>query len=74
MKIDRDIFRQADFIEVAIDNVSDALRDGGILVVVILFLFLANLRATLISLLAIPLSLVVGVLALKALGVDASTR
>ena len=44
MRIDRRIFRQADFIEVAVDNVLTALRDGALLVVVIVFLFLANLR------------------------------
>src|SRR5206468_5055569 len=45
MTIDRKIFRQADFIEVAVENVIRALRDGGILVIVIVVLFLANLRA-----------------------------
>src|SRR6266571_1306808 len=45
MTIDRKIFRQADFIEVAVDNVVKALRDGGILVIVVVLLFLANLRA-----------------------------
>ena len=45
MTIDRQIFRQSDFIEVAVDNVIAALRDGGILVVLIVLLFLANLRA-----------------------------
>ncbi len=50
MTIDRRIFRQADFIEVAVDNVVKALRDGGLLVVVIVLLFLANLRAAAITL------------------------
>ena len=45
MTIDRKIFRQADFIEVAVDNVVKALRDGGILVIIVVLLFLANLRA-----------------------------
>ena len=66
-------FRQADFIEVAIGNVSEALRDGAILVIVILFLFLGNLRTTLISAVAIPLSLVAGVLAISALGLSVDT-
>ena len=66
-------FRQADFIEVAIGNVAEALRDGAILVVVVLALFLGSLRTTLISALAIPLSLVVGVLVLQALGLGLDT-
>ena len=56
--IERFIFRQADFINVAVSNVLQVLRDGAILVVVILFLFLLNLRTTFISIIAIPLSLV----------------
>ncbi|MBI4819348.1 MAG: efflux RND transporter permease subunit [Deltaproteobacteria bacterium] len=73
MVVNRNIFRQSDFISVAIRNVSVALRDGAILVAIILFLFLMNTRATFISLTAIPLSLVVAVLALKALGVTLNT-
>jgi len=68
MVIHRNIFRQADFIETAIDNLTRALRDGSILVIVIVFLFLANLRAASITLLAMPLSLLAAVLALKATG------
>ena len=71
--INRHIFRQADFISVAVRNVSVALRDGAILVAVILLVFLMNLRATFISLVAIPLSLVVAVLVLRALGVTLNT-
>jgi len=66
--IEKENFRQADFIGIAIHNVSVALRDGGILVVVILFLFLGNLRTTFISALAIPLSLVAGVLVISLFG------
>ncbi len=65
MVVRRDIFRQADFIETAIENLTRALRDGGILVVAIVFLFLANLRAASITLLAMPLSLLAAVLAMR---------
>jgi len=73
MKIDKRIFRQADFIEVAVRNVQHALRDGGLLVVAVVLLFLANLRATAITLTAIPLSLVAAVLVLNALGATINT-
>ncbi|MGM0574912.1 MAG: efflux RND transporter permease subunit [Myxococcota bacterium] len=68
MRLQRDIFRQADFIEVAVDNVVHALRDGAILVVLILLLFLANGRATAITATAIPLSLLAAVVVLDWLG------
>lgn len=71
--IDRQNFRQADFISRSVTNVEHALRDGAILVVAILFAFLLNIRATFISLLAIPLSLLAAVLALKALGGSINT-
>ena len=73
MTIDRRIFRQADFIEVAVSNVMKALRDGGLLVVVIVVLFLANLRAAAITLTAMPLSLAAAVLALRAFGATINT-
>jgi copper/silver efflux system protein len=73
MEINRGIFRQASFIETAVDNVLDALRDGALLVVVILFLFLWSFRTTFISVLAIPLSLVTAVFALKLLGITINT-
>lgn len=73
MQIERHIFRQSNFIQVAVRNVLHALRDGGILVVIIMFLFLANVRATLITLTAIPLSLVAAVLTLEAFGATINT-
>jgi CzcA family heavy metal efflux pump len=73
MTIESELFRQADFITVAIANVIKALRDGAILVVLILFLFLWNFRATGISMVAIPLSLVVAVFAMKLLGITINT-
>jgi CzcA family heavy metal efflux pump len=68
MVIHRNIFRQAEFIENAIENLTRALRDGGILVILIVLLFLANFRAASITLVAMPLSLLAAVLALKATG------
>ena len=71
--IDRRIFRQADFIQVAVDNVIAALRDGGILVIAVVVIFLANMRASLITLTAIPLSLAAAVLVLRAFGQSINT-
>ena len=62
------LFRQADFIQASVDNVKDALRDGSILVVIVLFAFLLLIRTTVISLLAIPLSLAATVLIFKWMG------
>jgi CzcA family heavy metal efflux pump len=73
MTIHSQLFRQAEFIDVAVNNVIAALRDGAIFVVVILFLFLWNVRATAISIVAIPLSLVVAIFAMKLLGITINT-
>lgn len=66
--IERENFRQSDFIRTAIHNITVALRDGAVLVILILFLFLGDLRTTFISAIAIPLSLLAGVLVISALG------
>jgi len=73
MEKPRFLFRQATFIEHAVGNVEHALRDGAILVAVVLFLFLLNLRTTFISLMAIPLSLLVTVLVFRHFGLSINT-
>lgn len=73
MTIQRRVFRQADFIRVAVANVREALRDGAALVVLILAVFLVSLRATFITAVTIPLALVVAALALKWLGATINT-
>jgi CzcA family heavy metal efflux pump len=73
MTIDRRVFRQADFIEVAVDNLVSALRDGGVLVILVVLLFLANLRAAAITLTAMPLSLAAAILVLRAFGATINT-
>jgi CzcA family heavy metal efflux pump len=71
--LNRAVFRQAPFIEAAIGNVEEALRDGAILVVLVLFLFLLNFRTTAITLTAIPLSIVISALVFKAFDVTINT-
>jgi CzcA family heavy metal efflux pump len=73
VKIDTKIFRQADFIETAVRNVQNALLEGALFVVIILFLFLGSFRTTIISLIAIPMSLLGAVLVLYALGLNINT-
>lgn len=70
LHVNRQIFRQSDFINLSVTNVVHALRDAAIIVSVILILFLLNARTTLITLTAIPLSLAAGLLALDALGLS----
>jgi CzcA family heavy metal efflux pump len=67
------LFRQADFIHAATDNVVHALRDGAILVVLVLFLFLQNLRTTFITLTAIPLSLGMTLVVFELFGIGVNT-
>lgn len=67
------LFRQADFIESSISNVGEAMRDGAIMVSIVLFLFLLNLRTTFIALAAIPLSLLATVLVFRWFGLSINT-
>ncbi|MDZ4844757.1 MAG: efflux RND transporter permease subunit [Chitinophagales bacterium] len=71
--INTNIFRQADFINASISNINKTLLEGSIFVIIILFLFLMNWRATVISLLAIPISLLVAIFTLKWLGFTINT-
>ena len=71
--LDTKIFRQADFIETSVNNIQNALIEGGIFVIIILFIFLGSFRTTFISLLAIPLSLLGAILVLKGLGLNINT-
>ncbi|HEY3387197.1 MAG TPA: efflux RND transporter permease subunit [Saprospiraceae bacterium] len=73
VKINTNIFQQKHFIEAALTNVEIALRDGFILVVIILFLFLLNFRTTMITLTAIPLSLVITAIVFKLFGYSINT-
>ena len=68
VRTDTHIFRQADFIEVAVRNLIEALREGGLVVVLVVVLFLSNLRASVITLLAMPLSLIAAIWSLNAAG------
>ena len=73
IRIDRGVFRQATFIETAVGNVLEALRDSVVLVILAVFLFLWSRRSTLISVLAIPLSLAGAVFVLGAAGITINT-
>ncbi len=73
VKINSRLFRQADFINTAVNNVFKVLLEGGLFVSIILFLFLLNVRTTLISLIAIPLSLLLSIITLKLLGLTINT-
>ncbi len=73
VKINPNLFQQRHFIETSLRNVEEALRDGFILVVIILFLFLLNFRTTVITLTAIPLSLVISAIIFKAFDISINT-
>lgn len=73
VRLSTDIYRQERFIRSSIDNVKEALVEGGIFVVIVLFVFLMNARTTIISLVTIPLSLVMCILTLKVMGLTINT-
>jgi HME family heavy-metal exporter len=73
IRINPEVYQQKAFIDLSIENVVHALRDGGILVVIILFIFLLNFRTTFITLTAIPLSIVVTALVFKWFGMSINT-
>ncbi len=73
VKMHTDIFRQNDFIETSINNLQRTLLEGAIFVAIVLFFFLMNLRTTLISLVALPMSILVTVLVLHLLGFTINT-
>ena len=73
VNISTDIFRQSRFIDSSINNVKNSLFEGSIFVVIVLFLFLMNIRTTVISLVALPLSLLVSILVLHYMGLTINT-
>ncbi len=73
VKVSTDIFRQSRFIENSIGNVKKSLYEGSIFVIIVLFLFLANVRTTVISLITLPLSLLVSILTLHYMGLTINT-
>ena len=73
VRLNTDIYRQERFIRSSIDNVQKSLIEGGFFVIVILFLFLMNVRTTVISLVTIPLSLAIALLVLNAMGLTINT-
>ena len=73
VKLDTRIFRQADYIQASVNNVGSSLIEGAVCVIIVLFLFLTSIRSTVISLLAIPLSLLGTVIVLYLLGMDINT-
>lgn len=73
VNVNTDIFRQADFIDNSISNLQEALLEGALFVIIVLFFFLMNLRTTLISVIALPLSIIVSVLILDVMGYSVNT-
>lgn len=73
VKISTDIFRQSDFISSSISNLQESLLEGAVFVIIVLFFFLMNLRTTLISLVALPISVIIAVLVLHFMGYTVNT-
>ncbi len=73
VKIEADLFKQSRFIEASISNVEEALRDGAIMVAIVLFIFLMNVRTTAITLVTIPLSLLITAIIFKIFGLSINT-
>lgn len=71
--VSTDIFRQSDFIDNSISNLQRSLLEGALFVIIVLFFFLMNIRTTLISVIALPLSIIVSVLILNLLGYTINT-
>lgn len=73
MNISTDIFRQADFINSSVSNLQQSLFEGAIFVIVVLFFFLMDVRTTLVSIIAIPMSIIVTILVLHLMGLTINT-
>ena len=73
INVSTDVFRQSRFIESSIDNVKTSLYEGAIFVVIVLFLFLANTRTTVISLITLPVSLLVSILVMHYMNLSINT-
>ncbi len=73
VNISTDIFRQSDFIDHSISNLQESLIEGALFVIVVLFFFLMNLRTTLISVVALPMSIIISVLVLNFFGFNINT-
>lgn len=73
LNISTDIFAQRDFIDRSISNLTSSLFEGAVMVIVVLFFFMMNVRATAVSLVALPMSIIITVLILHALGITVNT-
>lgn len=73
VKVSTDIFRQSEFIDNSISNLQKSLLEGAVFVIIVLFFFLMDLRTTLISVVALPLSIIISVLVLHFLGYTINT-